>query len=160
MPVLNVQIRGVVKDAHGNDCDLPSARALAQRGPVVAVSLRPIEERRRAMAERGEAIPAPVDGLAMIDTGASVTCVDEVAAARAGLNVVDRGTISSASHAAHDVPVFACEIDVAGLGQIRHRRAMGVTLENQGLLAVIGRDMLASTVVIYNGLDGSLSISR
>ena len=112
------------------------------------------------MVERGETVPAAVDGLALIDTGASCTCVDEDAARRAGLNVIDRGTISSASHAAHSVPVFACEIDVAELGKIHHRRAMGVTLANQGLLAVIGRDMLTSTVLIYNGVSGSLSISR
>ncbi len=160
MPILNVQVREVARDAHGNEYDIPPSRALVRRGPVVAVSLRPLEAQRRVLAERGEPIPAAVDGLALIDTGASCTCVDQDAAIRAGLNVIDRGTIASASHSAHDVPVFACEIDVAELGQIRHRRAMGVTLANQGLLAVIGRDMLASTVVIYNGLTGSLSISR
>lgn len=127
---------------------------------MVTVSLRPIEEQRRVMAERGEPIPAAIDGLAMIDTGASVTCVDEAAAGRAGLNVVDRGTISSASHSAHSVPVFACDIDVAGLGRIRLPRAMGATLESQGLLAIIGRDALGSAVFIYNGPSGSFSIAH
>ena len=160
MPIVNVQLRGVVKDAHGNDRELPSNQALAQRGPVVTVSLRPIEEQRQVMAERGEPIPAAIDGLAMIDTGASVTCVDEAAAGRAGLHVVDRGTISSASHSAHSVPVFACDINVAGLGRIRLPRAMGATLENHGLLAIIGRDALGSTVFIYNGPSGSFSIAH
>ena len=119
MPILNVRVRGVVQDAHGNDRDLPANQALARRGPVVTVSLRPLEEQCRAMAERGEAIPAAVDGLGLIDTGASVTCVDAATAGRAGLSVMDQATISSASHSAHRVPVFAGEIEVAGLGRNR-----------------------------------------
>ena len=111
------------------------------------------------MVKHGEVVPATVDGLALIDTGASCTCVDQSAANRAGLTVIDRGTISSASHSAHSVPVFACEIEAAVLGQICLPRAMGATLENQGLLAVIGRDALRSTILIYNGPNGSFSIS-
>ena len=112
------------------------------------------------MVEHGETVPAAVEGLAIVDTGASCTCIDQDAANRAGLNVIDRGSISSASHSAHSVPVFACEIEVAGLGKLRLRRAMGVTLANQGLIAVIGRDALGSTVFVYNGLTGHFSISR
>lgn len=159
MPILNVRVRGVVKDAHGNDRELPANQALAQRGPVVSVSLRPLEEQCRAMAERGEAITAAVDGLALIDTGATHTCVDEAAAGRAGLNPIDHATISSATHSAHRVNVFAGEIEVAGLGRNRLPRAMGATLESQGLLAIIGRDALGSAVFIYNGPSGSFSIA-
>ena len=85
MPILNIRIRAVVKGAHGNDRDLPSNQALALRGPVVTVSLRPLARQLQAMAERGEAVPAAVEGLALIHTGATHTCVDEVAARRAGL---------------------------------------------------------------------------
>ena len=112
------------------------------------------------MIERGETVPAAVEGLALVDTGASRTCVDQDAASRAGLNVIDRGSSSSASHSAHSVPVFACEIEVASLGKIRLPKAMGVTLANQGLIALIGRDALGSTVFVYNGLTGHFSISR
>lgn len=159
MPILNTQIRAVVKDAHGNDRDLPSNQALAHRGPVVTVSLRPLARQLQAMAARGEAIPAAVEGLALVDTGATHTCVDEVAASRAGLSVVDWATITSASHSGHRVPVFTCEIEVAGLGRNRVPRAMGANLEKQGLLAIIGRDALGSTVFIYNGPSGSFSIA-
>ena len=127
---------------------------------MLTVALRPLEEQNRAMIERGETVPTAVEGLALVDTGASRTCVDQDAASRAGLNVIDRGSISSASHSAHSVPVFACEIEVASLGKIRLPKAMGVTLANQGLIALIGRDALGSTVFVYNGLTGHFSISR
>ena len=55
--------------------------------------------------------------------------VDQDAASRAGLGVIDRGSIPSPFHSAHCVPVFACEIEVAGLlGKIRLPMAMGVKL--------------------------------
>ena len=113
------------------------------------------------MAERGETdSPKVMDGFALIDTGASYTCIDQAAADRINLAVVDQAMIASASHAAHRVPVFAGEIEIASLGKIRVLRAMGATLECQGLIALIGRDALADTIFVYNGSDGSFSISR
>ena len=111
------------------------------------------------MAEPGESIPAAVEGLALGHTAASRTRVAQDAKSRADLNVMDRGSIPSVSHSAHSVRVFACEIEVAGLGKIRLPRAMWVTLANPGLLAVIGRDALPSTDFDYNGLTGHFSIS-
>lgn len=109
----------IVEDTNGREYELPATQALAQRDPVLTVSLRPLEEQNRAMIERGETVPTAVEGLALVDTGASRTCVDKDAASRAGLNEIDRASISSASHSAHGVPVFACEIEFASLGKIR-----------------------------------------
>ena len=111
------------------------------------------------MAEPGESIPAAVEGLALGDTAASRTRVDQDAGSRADLNGMDRGSISSASHSAHSVPVLACEIEVAGLGKIRLPRAMGVPLANQRLLPAIGREALGSTDLVCNGLTGHFSTS-
>ena len=38
-------------------------------------------------------------------------------------------------------------------------RAFGANLAIQGLIALIGRDLLAQCVLVYNGLDGSFSLS-
>ena len=122
-------------------------------------SLRPLEEQSQAMAEPGKRIPTAVEGLALVDTAAGRTRVDQDPASRADLNAMDRGSISSASHSAHSVPAFACEIEVAGLGKIRLPRVTGVTLANQGLIAVIGRDALRGTDFVYNGLTGHSSTS-
>ena len=111
------------------------------------------------MAEPGETVPAAVEGLALVDTAASRTRVDQDTGSRADLNGMDRGSISSVSHSAHSAPVFACDIEVAGLGKIRLPRAMRVTLANPGLIAVIGRDASRSTDFVYNGLTGHFSIS-
>ena len=62
------------------------------------------------MAEPGETMPAAVEGLALVDTAASCTRVDQDPGSRADLNGMDRGSISSVSHSAHSVPVLAYEI--------------------------------------------------
>lgn len=36
---------------------------------------------------------------------------------------------------------------------------MGVMLQNQGLVALIGRDVLKSGLFVYNGTEGSFSFS-
>ena len=114
-------------------------------------------------------IAAPSDGGArrngtpgpsMVDTSGSCTCIDQDAANRAGLGVIDQGSISSASHFALRVPVFAREIEVAGFGMIRLPRAMGVSLANPRLIAAIRRDVLRSTVSVHTGLTGDFSIAR
>ena len=97
------------------------------------------------MTERGKSVPVAVEGLALAETGASLTCVDQDAASQAGLNAIDRGSIASASYHAHSVPVFAFAIEVASFGKIRLPRAMGVPLANYGLLAVVGWEARGST---------------
>ena len=37
---------------------------------------------------------------------------------------------------------------------------MGVTLANQGLFALIGRDAMHGMLFVYNGIDGSFVLSR
>ena len=39
------------------------------------------------------------------------------------------------------------------------KRAYGASLASQGLIVLIGRDMLANCVLVYNGPDSSFSLS-
>ena len=160
MPVLTSRYNVTIDDGRGDHRSLPSAEALQHRGPVVAATLLLLDAHRQAMVERGEDIPERVSGIALVDTGASCTCIDEAAARQAGLAVVDQGTISTASHATHDVPIFAGQLDIPDFGRLKVTRAMGATLANQGLIALIGRDALRGTIFIYNGIDGSISLAR
>jgi len=71
-----------------------------------------------------------------------VTCVDRTAAAKALLPTVGSGKMTSATHAEEIVPIFAGQIQVQGLGEISAHRAFGANLEPQGIIALIGRDVL------------------
>ncbi len=88
-----------------------------------------------------------------------MTCIDQSAARKAGLAIVDSGGISSATHANEIVPIFAGRLDIHGLSPVETFGAYGVSLESQKLIALIGRDLLASCVLVYNGSDDSFSLS-
>lgn len=159
MPILNARIQAEAKDAQGNTVQLPGGFALLQTGPRVQITLSPLEEQIKSQTDRGEEIPAPVTGHALIDTGASATCFDQGAAERVGLAVVGSGPMHSATHANEIVPIYAGLMNIHGLSNVAARRAYGVDLASQGLIALIGRDVLSNCILVYNGIDNSISLS-
>lgn len=84
---------------------------------------------------------------------------DKAAAKRAGIPIVDTGRMSSATHHDEEVPIFAAQIDVQGFRSVDAPRAFGGNLEPMGIVALIGRDVLRTSILIYNGPTGSFSIS-
>ena len=158
MPTLSMRLKSEAKDQHGNTIASNPSTALRMAGPRVSVTLSPFEDQIKSLAKKGE-IPTSVTGMALIDTGASVTCIDQSAARKAGLAIVDSGNISSVTHANEVVPIFAGRLDIHGLRAVNTFRAYGVNLESQKLIALFGRDLLASCVLVYNGTDDSFSLS-
>lgn len=95
----------------------------------------------------------------MIDTGASNTCFDQSAANQAALPVINSGTMMSATHSQIEVPVYTGKLSIPNFVEIDVERSLGAKLEAQGLIALIGRDLLEQSVFVYNGTGGSFSLS-
>lgn len=162
MPILNYQYHAKGQDGDGNEVQINPSDFLAQRGPLVQITISQLEQHQKVLAEAGDDIPAPVAGFALIDTGASVTCIDVASAQQAGLAISGTGSMNSATHANEQVPLFAGRLDIAGLDpNIAIWRALGANLRemHNGIIALIGRDVLKGTVLIYNGLTGTVSLS-
>ena len=160
MGIVNTRIDVEVKDRDGNVRRLRSAEGLQEVGPCVEVRLAPLGTDFESGLDAGETPPAVVSGRALIDTGALVTCFDAGAAERAGLAVVGTGTVTSVRHADEVVPIFAGSLHIDWISvSVNARHAMGVNLESQGLIALIGRDLLANCLFVYNGLEGSFSFA-
>ena len=104
-------------------------------------------------------MPTPVSGLALIDTGASMTCIDDALARQLGLPVIDVTSMASASHAATDQNVYPVHIAIVGGISIEAPRAVGVVLGVQGCIALIGRDMLQFCTLHYNDPAATLTLS-
>jgi predicted aspartyl protease len=102
-----------------------------------------------------------VEGYALIDTGAFISCIEEEAARKLGLSAVDVVNMTSASHESTEVNVYAARIEiVAGqLIQFDLPRVLGVNLRSQRLMALIGRDILAKCTLFYNGMMGQITLS-
>jgi predicted aspartyl protease len=160
VPILNVQFAGEARKADGTVVSVPPQVVFAQRGPVVQVTISVGQQIATQVLQSGGRLPSPVSGLALIDTGATTTCVDEGAAQRLQLPVIDVVKIASASHAETEQNVYPIQIEVIGLPiTINAARAVGAPLEPQGILVLIGRDVLQHAMLVYNGPAGSLSLS-
>ena len=98
------------------------------------------------------------EGLALIDTGAKFSCFDQDVATELSMPIVDRGWMSSAT-GRELRPVFSGRIAVHNLGNFDADRAFGASLQDDGLVALLGRDALQQAVLVYNGAEASVSIA-
>jgi predicted aspartyl protease len=131
-----------------------------QRGPVLQVTLGVEQTIAQQLLAQGIKLPDPISGLALIDTGATSTCIDETVAQQLNLPVVDVVTIASATHSEAKQNVYPALIEVVGLPiKFNALRAIGVPLANQGLQVLIGRDLLQHCTLFYNGIIGSFTLS-
>ena len=115
MPILNVQFAGQGKLPDGTAVPIPPQGVLTQRSPIVQVTVSVGQQIATQVLQGGGTLPPPVSGLALIDTGASVTCVDQDAANQLQLPAIDVVQIASASHAAAEQNVYPIQIEVMGL---------------------------------------------
>ena len=160
MPILHIQAGGQGKTAGGGVVQLPPAIVLAQRGPVVPVVVTAAEPLVSQLLQQGITPPEPVAGAALIDTGASTTCVDDDAATSLKLPVVDVVTIASASHASTQQNVYPLSFQIQGLPvTVNSLRTVGAPLHAQGLLALLGRDLLQHFTLFYNGGAGQVTLA-
>ena len=157
MPIIN--IRAESKNEKGEIH--PAPEALTHAGPIIPATLTLSDETQRVYTEKGEQPPEAVNGYAMIDTGASKTCVDQTCAKKAGLPVVGTAKMASATQSEIAVPVFAGKITLAPTNiVIKVENGLGANLSAfNGLVALIGRDLLQSASFFYNGPDGFISLS-
>lgn len=160
MPILHVQVSGQGLTLDGKTVEIPHSVALQQRGPCVQVSVTLAQVLAQILIQQGKELPAPITGLGLIDTGASVTCIDEDVARRLGLPAIDVVTMSSASHAKTERNVYPIQIDVVGVPiKFQAHHAIGAELASQGIISLIGRDVLQFCTLFYNGLTGEMTLS-
>ncbi|MBI3576010.1 MAG: retropepsin-like domain-containing protein [Gammaproteobacteria bacterium] len=160
MPVLNVQFAGQGRNPNGQNVQIPPSIALAGRGPCVQVQVGVAQLIAQQLLQQGKVVPQPAPGLALIDTGASTTCIDDAVAQALGLPVTNVVQVASASHASTPQNVHPAQIEFIGLPlAIAAPNAIVAPLAAQGLIALIGRDVLQHCTLFYNGPAGSISLA-
>lgn len=115
-------------------------------------------------------IPNSKAGAVLIDSGASITCIDSKIAKMIGLPIIGYGNIISPAGNSEQHPIYPARIDVFGYSTkskskkeqritFHVSQIMGAKLEDHGIIALLGRDVLQHCILIYNGLMGSFSLS-
>lgn len=160
MPVLHSQYSGQGKTPTGQVVPVPGSAALHGAGPRLNVTVAIADQIAQELIKQGKTIQPAVSGAAMIDTGAAMTCIDNDAAKKLQLPIIDVIKMASASHASHPANVYPIKLTIAGLPiGINAPRAVGAELKVQDLIALIGRDILTRCTLHYNGPAGQITLS-
>jgi len=140
---------------------------MTPNGPIVQAAILVSAARREALESSGIPIPTAQRIVALIDTGASVSVVDPSVLAALDLNPT--GDLDIHTPSTEGISVKASTYDVQfGIYAIRPGdphfvsetvQVASAVLANQGIHALIGRDILASCVLIYNGADGYFTLA-
>ena len=157
MPIFQIQIAGQGKTPDGKTFQVPAAMALQQRGPIIPISVTIEQNMGKTLAQQGKNVPTK-QGIALFDTGATQSAIDDQVAQELGLPVVDVGKMTSASHEQHPCNLYPVQFSIVPGIVFQSPRTMGVKLAVQGMIAIIGRDVLQSCVFIYNGASGQITL--
>lgn len=140
----------------------PSPDGLQAAGPMlpVAVAVHPILAQQ--LRGQGATPPAPVGGVGLIDTGASVSAVDSSVVSQLGIppiGTINVGTAAGVQQQAQYPASFS--FPGTGLPTINFNFVIGSNLAGQQppIVALIGRDVLRHFVMIYHGGFGQVVLS-
>lgn len=131
---------------------------LQAEGPIIDVILFPPAVTINSFREQGKEIPQ-LRVTALIDTGASCTCIDLTLPPQ--LNLISRDYINVrtpsgiSEHFTYDIGFMLPQ-------QLGHKMSFievtGADLKEQGFEVLIGRDILSTCTLIYNGSDNSFQL--
>jgi predicted aspartyl protease len=98
---------------------------------------------------------------ALVDTGATLSCIDSSLAARLRLPVVDRKSVIGV-HGPVQTDFYAAQIYTPALKLVTHGIFAGLPLTSSGQLyyALIGRSFLKDFTMTYEGRTGRVTISN
>jgi hypothetical protein len=144
----------------------PSPQNLVAMGPVIQIRIEVPSPLAASLVAANQLVPNPVDGIALIDTGATITSIHAPILIAMGINPVGVATVGTAG-GPQQQSTYAARFSFPGtplpgfeLAQVIGCDLTGQTVLNQQpLIGLIGRDVLASAVLIYNGSAGMFSLS-
>lgn len=133
-------------------------------GPVINVAITLPKALETVYTQQGKQLPQPITGIGLIDTGAKKTCVHAALMEKLGVSPIGQVTSHTANgsrqcnvYPAHfRFPGTTIEVDFTSVIEVD---LMGQLINGQQLLALIGRDVLANTLFVYNGLMGMYTLS-
>ncbi len=137
------------------------AELLTSYGPTLFVNIGFDKEYKSDAIPLTTPVPAITQVEALVDTGASTSCIDVLLATQLGLPIVDKQIISGAG-GQHVANVYLAQIHVPQLGFTIYGTFAGVNLAAGGQMhkALIGRTFLQNFTMVYEGKTGTVTISN
>lgn len=124
---------------------------LLKRGPALELEISVTGGHAKALIATGVAVPQPIVGTGLIDTGAGITAVDVQILDALGLNPISTTPISGPT-GQEEQGVYMCQIKFLGTDIPPIDQAVvGSQLANFGHVALLGRNLLQNCLLIYDG---------
>ena len=139
-------------------------RAARENGALVEIAIGPSEARARATEQAGLQAVLPQVIYGLVDTGSELTIIDEEVASRLGLIPSGEREIRTPG-SGEEVRTLPCfDVRLEFVAPERHLisnnfRVAGGKLPRRTLGALIGRDLLARCLFIYNGPEDQFTFS-
>lgn len=136
-----------------------SPRLLRNGGPRVTVEVHISQVLAGYFSQRGQPVPGPISGLALFDTGASISAVDTETIANLGLNPVGVASVHTPAGIVSQ-NLYPVTFLFPAINNLRaaFNTVIGAELRSQGIIALVGRDFLSNCLMVYNGPAGIYSI--
>lgn len=129
------------------ECGFDSSAELQAKGPTVVVSIGLQDPNTFS------------DYTALVDTGASRSCIDVSVARELGLPVINQEQVIGV-HGVAEVDIYLATLGIRDLQLHRFGRFAGARLIEAGLpyAAMVGRDFLADLSLRYRGRSGRVTL--
>jgi hypothetical protein len=144
----------------------PSSPILAATGAFTHADVAPPAAVASSIIASGQAPPASRTGVALIDTGATLTCVHEPDLIALGLNPVSTVTSGTAAGPVQQ-SIYVARLTFPQFGWSGDLAVAGVDLTGQqvktsppqSIVALLGRNILSSWTLVWNGPGGFWSVA-
>lgn len=135
-------------------------RFLTGRGPILSTEISVPRKLAEQWSKVEHVLPVPQVGVALIDTGASRTCVDRQAVSALAIPPIGVERVYT-PQGNEDQYKYPARISFPGttLPSVEYGSVFGAQLREQGLIALIGRDLLSHFVFTYNGPGGLITLA-
>lgn len=136
-----------------------SAENLAAGGFLLSVEVSPPEDLTRLLTAQVTPVDLTATGFALIDTGASCCCVEDAVLRRLRLQPIRR-TAVRIPNGTRLQSVYIARLSFPGSPiPAVEMRVVGVQLDDEQTIALVGRDFLRRCLLVYNGPMGSCTLS-
>jgi len=138
--------------------------ALAGAGPILQVEVNLPQPLINLLSSQNKPIPAPTPGFALIDTGASRTCIDSLVLSNLGISPIGLVTMGTAGGST-SCPLFPAKLSfpvinlVIEFGSVAGVNLKGQVINGTPLVVLIGRDVLSRCLLIYSGIGGFFTLA-
>jgi len=130
------------------------------KGPIINVVISAPQIVVATKEKNGTLTPLPIVGLGLIDTGCSSTSVDKNVFLNLGIKHVSENEVFTANGPSNQ-RIYPCGLKFPDIFSniFQVKGVYACDLSGQEYIALIGRDILADSIFIYNGKTGQFSIA-